>query len=158
MVRFGRAFDRDPALINRRAWEYYGHREDFQSIVKRVGSPDNRERLLAKIEADLARDEQVLLIKRQTLLIKRLSIVLWCALMVLERDGHTCTRCGWPKGVKRKVRKLHVHHLRRHSRGGDHALLNLATLCDICHGKQKGSGHNWIRPRRRKSKRWGGSS
>src|SRR5207249_9025812 len=63
-------------------------------------------------------------------------------MVVLERDGHTCTQCGWPDGVKRKVRKLHVHHVERHSRGGDHALSNLVTLCDICHGKQEGPGHN----------------
>jgi 5-methylcytosine-specific restriction endonuclease McrA len=69
---------------------------------------------------------------------------------VLERDGHTCTKCGWPNGVKRKVRQLHVHHVQSHSRGGNHAISNLVTLCDICHGMQEGRGHNRIKPRRRK--------
>src|SRR5438105_10355798 len=233
--------------INRRAREYYGNREDFQRIVRRVGSPDNGDRVLASIEANLAQDNGILLIKRQTILLKRLSLALVCAfcvpvvlyflhiltgpwtvaalggiyfilravgalterrqkayqdrhkaeidkhaaalkeaesrdarlrnrideewdtycinltgyppdwkyivLIVLERDDRTCTQCGWPNGVKRQVRQLHVHHVERHSRGGNHALSNLVTLCDICHGKQEGPGHNRIRPRRRKSTR-----
>src|SRR5208283_1112776 len=43
-------------------------------------------------------------------------------LVVLDRDHHTCTQCGWPNGAKRKVRQLHVHHVEPYSRGGDHAL------------------------------------
>jgi 5-methylcytosine-specific restriction endonuclease McrA len=69
--------------------------------------------------------------------------------MVLERDHHRCTECGWPGKIKRKVRQLHAHHIKRHSQGGDHRLSNLATLCDICHRKQEGVGHNRINPRRR---------
>lgn len=73
-------------------------------------------------------------------------------MVVLERDHHTCTQCSWPSGAKRKVRQLHVHHIERHSRGGDHAFSNLVTLCDICHSEQEGSGHNRINPRRRKGR------
>ena len=235
-----------PTLINRRAREYYGHREDFQRIARRVGSPDNREKLLENLEADFARDQQVLLIKRQMLILKRIWAGVACALcapvllyfldvlsfpwmsgalvgilfilfqvgslaerrrklyeghrkahlekhadslrragdrdieltnrieeewdaycidfsgyppdwkyrvmVVLERDGHTCTQCGWPNGVKRKVRQLHVHHVERHSRGGNHAFSNLVTLCDICHREQEGPGHSRVRPRRRKKR------
>ena len=230
------------------ARDYYGRREDFRRIVRRVGSPDNREKLLEKLEADLARERQVLVIKRQILLLKRISLGVMCALcvpillyflgaftlawmgggligilfvlftlrslterrqkvyearrkahlekhaaslrmakaldieltkrieaewdaycvnytgyppdwkyrvmVVLERDQHTCTQCGWPNWVKRKVRHLHVHHVERHSRGGDHALSNLITLCDICHSKQEGPGHSRFKPRRRK-RLWG---
>lgn len=62
------------ALINRQARQYYGHREDFQRIVRRVGSPDNRDKPLEKLEADLALDQQIVLIKRQTPLLKRVSV------------------------------------------------------------------------------------
>lgn len=233
-----------PTPVNRQAREYYGHREDFRRIVRRVGSPDNREKVLEKLEADLAREQQVVLIGRQLLLLKRISVGVIAALcipvllyflnaltfvwmvvalvgilfaliqvrsltkrrqkayegrrtahlekhadllkraedrdielaqriekewdaycvnftgyppdwkyrvmVVLERDHHTCTQCGWPNGAKRKVRQLHVHHVERHSRGGDHEFTNLVTLCDICHSKQEGAGHNRINPRRRK--------
>jgi 5-methylcytosine-specific restriction endonuclease McrA len=233
-----------PDLINRRAWEYYGHREDFKRIIERVGSPDNREKLMRRIEDELQRDPQALAIKRQMLIVTRLYMATMCALgvplllwwckvltglwtiaivigivvllfqigglnerrgkayemrrkahmdkhavsleaaekrdveltnrieeewdrycvnftgyppdwkyrvlYVLERDDHTCKQCGWPNGFKRKVRQLHVHHVERHSRGGDHAFSNLVTLCGICHSRQAGPGHNRIKPRRRR--------
>jgi len=212
--------------------DYYGHQEDFQRIVRRVGSPDNEERLLKEIEVEVAHDHQLLLLKRCsqgilcTLCIPLLlylfkviafpwmvagltgllfilrqvmeALVEQCrkahvakysdslrrakdrdaqltktieeewdtycinysgyppdwkyrVLLVLDRDSHTCTECGWPNGVKRKVRQLHVHHVKSHSRGGNHALSNLVTLCDICHRKQEGPGHARINPRRHKT-------
>lgn len=69
---------------------------------------------------------------------------------VLERDGKRCTKCGWPEGVQRKVRELHVHHKQRLSSGGTNAFPNLETLCDICHRGEEGVGHRRINPRRRK--------
>ncbi len=54
---------------------------------------------------------------------------------VLSRDNHCCTQCGWPRGYKRRARKLHVHHKVAISDGGKHSLSNLTTLCHICHRK-----------------------
>lgn len=73
--------------------------------------------------------------------------------LVLERDGEACSKCGWPNGVQRKVRELHIHHIERLSRGGNNALSNLISLCDICHKKQDGAGHARINPRSKKQKR-----
>ncbi len=221
-----------PTLTGRNAREYYGHRPDFQKIVERIGAPDNRKKLMEKIEAELARDQHMILLKQMSIgarcalglpiilgLFKVLSL-LWvfavligivvvlsqingasdkrrkmqvdkytdslqraedrdielingiesewdtyCVdfpgyppdwnyrkLVVHERDHHTCSECGWPEGVKRMVRELHLHHIEPLSRGGSNALSNLVTLCDICHRRQEGAGHARINPRRRKKK------
>ena len=222
-----------PTLTDRNAREYYGHRTDFQRIVKRIGSPDNRKRLIEKIEAELSSDQKLVLLKRLlfglqcmlgimillavfkiialpwmiadllgfVLLLSQVDGVAkrrqkshmdkymdslqraedhdvelinriekewdeYCVnftdyppdwryrkLLVLERDQRICSQCGWPEGVKRMVRELHVHHVKPLSRGGNNELSNLVVLCDICHRQQEGPGHARINPRRRKKKR-----
>ncbi|MEW5994626.1 MAG: HNH endonuclease [Candidatus Zixiibacteriota bacterium] len=64
--------------------------------------------------------------------------------LVKLRDGWRCAECGWPAGVKRKARNLHVHHIVPLSDGGDNSLHNLTTLCHICHRSQEGAGHKQI--------------
>ena len=234
-----------PVLVTRNAREYYGHREDFQAIIRRVGSPDGAERIRDQIETEIKGDPKAIAQKRLMLVI---NYIRWCGMgafslciallflggvsawslaagliaaysvllvassalnhcekahearrkfyfdkhgdslrraedrdilltnrieaawdsycvnhpdayppdwgyrkmTVRERDGQQCTQCGWPTGVTRKVRQLHVHHKKLRSQGGNHALSNLVTLCDICHRKQEGSGHSRINPRRRR--------
>ncbi len=48
--------------------------------------------------------------------------------MVLERDGHTCQRCG-----ERERRALHVHHRLPRSAGGGNDPGLLVTVCQDCH-------------------------
>ncbi len=57
-------------------------------------------------------------------------------LVILERDGYRCTRCG-------STTHLHIHH--RHSRcqGGTDEMDNLETLCGDCHMRTT----PWGRPR-----------
>lgn len=62
-----------PQQTVKRARDYYGHRPDFQRIVERIGSPDNQKKLMEKIEAELACDQRMILLKR-------LSIGARCAL------------------------------------------------------------------------------
>ncbi len=54
-------------------------------------------------------------------------------LVVLERDGWRCQRCG-------KGHFLEVHHIVRRSRAGKnkHSLANLTTLCVCCHKAEHG--------------------
>jgi 5-methylcytosine-specific restriction endonuclease McrA len=47
----------------------------------------------------------------------------------LQRDGHTCQRCG----ATMRTARLHVHHVVPRSQGGITALENLLTLCERCH-------------------------
>jgi len=47
---------------------------------------------------------------------------------VLARDGHCCTVPGCRRNVG-----LDLHHIEYQSRGGDHRLSNLITLCDLHH-------------------------
>lgn len=42
-------------------------------------------------------------------------------------DSHRCTQCGQHGGP------LQVHHRHAISRGGNHFLWNLASLCTTCH-------------------------
>jgi 5-methylcytosine-specific restriction endonuclease McrA len=44
----------------------------------------------------------------------------------LQRDGHTCTRCG-------SREDLAVHHVVERAAGGPDALWNLETTCGPCH-------------------------
>ena len=221
-----------PTLTERRARFYYWRHAEFQSIVARIGSPENLKKLNDKIESELRNKLHVRLFKYFSLGIKvslgvcialaalkilslswaltslvailaiyfgtkkaseRLregyfqkykkslqsaednDVVLinriesewesYCVnfpgyppdwkhrrLLTLERDGHRCTECAWPNETKRKVRELHVHHVKRLSKEGTNALPNLIVLCDICHKKQEGSGHARINPRSRKRK------
>jgi 5-methylcytosine-specific restriction endonuclease McrA len=47
---------------------------------------------------------------------------------VLARDGHCCTVPGCRRNVG-----LDLHHIEYQSRGGDHAMANLTTVCDLHH-------------------------
>lgn len=49
---------------------------------------------------------------------------------VLTRDGHRCQKCSTTSGT------LQVHHITPISRGGEHGLDNLATVCQSCHAKE----------------------
>ena len=51
---------------------------------------------------------------------------------VYERDGWTCQHCG-NQGGDRGEHELHAHHVVPKSRGGNHELSNLITLCGACH-------------------------
>lgn len=64
---------------------------------------------------------------------------------VLARDGYRCTSCGWPDGVKRKRRELHIHHVESLARGGNNSLNNLTTLCHMCH-RRIDADHLGVRP------------
>jgi 5-methylcytosine-specific restriction endonuclease McrA len=55
--------------------------------------------------------------------------------LVMVRDNHACTACGWPRGFQRRARELHVHHIKSLSDDGTNMLSNLTTLCHICHRK-----------------------
>lgn len=55
---------------------------------------------------------------------------------VLERDHHSCRKCGWNRmkihpGDPRKF--LELHHIRAHADKGANTLENLITLCNVCH-------------------------
>lgn len=50
--------------------------------------------------------------------------------LVLERDGNKCARCGADN------KKLHVHHVKRKSKGGTNSMDNLITLCSKCHKQE----------------------
>lgn len=62
--------------------------------------------------------------------------------IVFARDGHACIACG-------STRNLEVDHIVPRSRGGDHVLENLQTLCGPCNAS-KGDGDNdaWLASRR----------
>ena len=46
--------------------------------------------------------------------------------IVLARDGYKCRYCG-------AADNLHTHHIRPLSKGGNHEIYNLITLCSECH-------------------------
>lgn len=48
----------------------------------------------------------------------------------LERDNHTCQRCGMGVG---EGRTAHAHHLIPRAAGGPDAVGNCVTLCEGCH-------------------------
>lgn len=48
---------------------------------------------------------------------------------ILERDGHTCQKCG-------RREHLHVHHVQPLGEGGDNSSNNLITLCRDCHKEE----------------------
>lgn len=50
-------------------------------------------------------------------------------LLVLERDGYRCRRCG----TLLTENSAHIHHILPRSQGGNHALDNLVSLCAACH-------------------------
>lgn len=57
-------------------------------------------------------------------------------IQVLERDGFTCTHCGWTREQLRREdpRKfLELHHLTHHKDGGANDLENLKTYCNVHH-------------------------
>lgn len=71
---------------------------------------------------------------------------------VKARDGYCCSSCGWPGGVQRKRRELHVHHVISLTRGGDNSLNNLTTLCHMCHRRIDGD-HRGVRSSRERKRR-----
>ncbi len=48
---------------------------------------------------------------------------------VRERDQNRCVKCG-------KDDKLHLHHIKPYSKGGQHVVDNLVLLCNECHVKE----------------------
>lgn len=54
-------------------------------------------------------------------------------LEVRIRDGHRCQIVGCPS-----CEKLHVHHIKAIKDGGNHALANLITLCELHHAFMPG--------------------
>jgi 5-methylcytosine-specific restriction endonuclease McrA len=76
--------------------------------------------------------------------------------LVLQRDRHMCTACGWPRGYRRRARDLHVHHIVSLSDGGSNVLSNLITLCHVCHRKvdKKHAGVRKLTSGRRGRRRW----
>jgi len=55
---------------------------------------------------------------------------------VLDRDNHSCRKCGWNRnkmaqGDPRKL--LELHHITAHARKGENSAENLITLCNVCH-------------------------
>lgn len=56
---------------------------------------------------------------------------------VLERDDHTCVRCGVTKAEldrRDPPEVLDVHHLIGKAAGGSDVMANLVSLCPRCHG------------------------
>lgn len=49
-------------------------------------------------------------------------------LLVLERDGNRCQKCG-------RDNSLEVHHIKAVQDGGTDSPGNLITLCSVCHGE-----------------------
>jgi hypothetical protein len=57
---------------------------------------------------------------------------------VLERDGYSCTKCGWnhDKATPSDPRHLlELHHKEHHAHGGTNTEENLITVCNVCHDK-----------------------
>lgn len=55
--------------------------------------------------------------------------------IVLERDNHTCQRCGCDveRGHRKSDRSAELHHLIPKAAGGPDVPENLVTLCFNCH-------------------------
>ena len=56
---------------------------------------------------------------------------------VLERDAHSCQRCGCDVvgGLRESRESAEVHHIIPRSAGGPNTDRNLVTLCWVCHKK-----------------------
>ena len=56
---------------------------------------------------------------------------------VLERDAHSCQRCGCDVvgGLRESRYSAEVHHIIPRSAGGPNTDRNLVTLCWVCHKK-----------------------
>lgn len=50
--------------------------------------------------------------------------------LVLERDGHRCTKCG-------NTEHLDIHHIISFKVAHNHDISNLVTLCKRCHPKSE---------------------
>jgi 5-methylcytosine-specific restriction endonuclease McrA len=57
---------------------------------------------------------------------------------VLSRDSYTCRRCKDPSS-----KPLDVHHRKPRSRGGQHTMENLVTLCRLCHSAVHDGAPDW---------------
>lgn len=55
---------------------------------------------------------------------------------VLERDSHSCVRCGVSQVLSQA---LHVDHIRKVSEGGSDEMENLRVLCRTCHALRHSS-------------------
>ncbi|MFQ5898048.1 MAG: HNH endonuclease [Candidatus Methylomirabilia bacterium] len=87
-------------------------------------------------------------------------------MVVLQRDGKRCVRCGSDgvaflrrkrRRLKRKPRwhpegGLHVHHQVPIASGGHHGLNNLVTLCGDCHSDEHPQVELLRQGRRRKKR------
>lgn len=73
---------------------------------------------------------------------------------VLRRDKYRCRRCNWTHNDfnRSDPRHLELHHVKKHSTGGENTEANLITLCTVCHdewhSKEAGDGEagfgEWI--------------
>jgi hypothetical protein len=54
--------------------------------------------------------------------------------VVFLRDNCQCQRCG----MKVELHNCHIHHIERRSKGGNHSLFNLITVCRDCHALLEG--------------------
>ncbi|WP_213990121.1 HNH endonuclease signature motif containing protein [Sodalis sp. dw_96] len=55
---------------------------------------------------------------------------------VLDRDHHSCRKCGWNHENKNKNDPRHfleLHHIVHHADKGENTMENLITLCNVCH-------------------------
>ncbi|WP_135829859.1 HNH endonuclease [Halorussus halobius] len=72
---------------------------------------------------------------------------------VYRRDDYTCQNCGLEGGPRGNA-TLHAHHIVPKSKGGEHKLSNLQTLCENCHN----AVHNDVQAPTSKKQRSGKSS
>jgi hypothetical protein len=60
---------------------------------------------------------------------------------VVERDRHSCVRCGYGIGPNERGRRWSLHHRKRRSQGGEHTVQNLILLCG---GSEADGCHGWV--------------
>jgi len=56
---------------------------------------------------------------------------------VFERDNYICQECG----ISDKERILHIHHIDYNKNNNE--LINLITLCNVCHAKTNWNRSKW---------------
>ena len=55
---------------------------------------------------------------------------------VKERDKYTCKKCGYCQKTDKPSRRLEADHIVPLTKGGRNNLVNLQTLCELCHRKK----------------------
>jgi len=58
--------------------------------------------------------------------------------VVLTRDNHRCTICGWDHKMASPSDPRHhleLHHIKKHAKHGPNTSENLKTVCNVCHDK-----------------------